>query len=60
MNDRNLSMRPLNGKIRLIHGLLFMEEVDADVEEEEEEEEEETTSGLDGEEGVDEEGVLTS
>ena len=53
-------MRPLNGKIRLIHGLLFMEEVDADVEEEEEEEEEKTTSGLEGEEGVDEEGVLTS
>ena len=23
MKDRNLSIRPLNGKMRLIHGLLF-------------------------------------
>ena len=41
MNDRNLSIRPLNGKMRLIHGLLLfrmllllsLEDVDEVIEE---------------------------
>ena len=37
MKDRNLSIRPLNGKMRLIHGLLFrllsLKDVDEVIEE---------------------------
>ena len=41
MKDRNLSIRPLSGRIRLIHGLLFFVEEDDEEETKEEDVEEE-------------------